>query len=71
MSLRRSKQFAIGPGTNTRVDVDLNLKGTPGTEGLQEQRPGGMCTHNVRVTAAAEVDPELLGWIRQAYDAAG
>jgi hypothetical protein len=33
--------------------------------------PGGMCQYKVRVAAAAEVDAELVGWIRQAYTAAG
>ena len=72
VSLRRKKQFAmLGPGTNTRVDVGLNMKGTPGTDRLLEQPAGGMCSHKVRVTSADEVDAELLRWVRQAYDGAG
>jgi hypothetical protein len=72
VSLRRKKQFAmVGPGTNSRVDVGLNLKGTPGTDRLLEQKPGGMCSHSVRVTSPSEVDAELLGWLRQSYDDAG
>jgi hypothetical protein len=72
VSLRRKKQFAmIGPGSATRVDVGLNMKGVPATERLLAEKPGGMCQYKVKVTAASEVDPELVGWIRQAYDAAG
>jgi hypothetical protein len=29
-----------------------------------------MVTHRVRVSDLAEVDDELRGWLRQAYDAA-
>ncbi len=72
VSLRRKKQFAmIGPATKTRVEVGLNMKGVEGTARLLVQPPGGMCQYKVNVTDAAEVDPELIAWIRQAYDAAG
>lgn len=72
LSLRRKKQFAmIGPATNTRVEVGLNMKGVPGTGRLQELPPKGMCDYKVKVSDAAEVDAELIGWIRQAYEAAG
>jgi hypothetical protein len=30
-----------------------------------------MVSHRVRLTAASEVDDELIGWLRKAYDAAG
>lgn len=69
VSLRRSKQFAlVSPATKTRVDVGINLKGEPGGERLTAV--GGMCTHSVGVTNADEVDEELLGWLREAYDRA-
>ncbi|MET1052611.1 MAG: DUF5655 domain-containing protein [Mycetocola sp.] len=69
VSLRRSKQFAlVSPATKTRVDIGINLKGEPGGERLRAT--GGMCTHTVGVTSAAEVDDELLGWLRAAYERA-
>jgi hypothetical protein len=72
LSLRRKKQFAmIGPATNTRFEVGLNMKGVAGTARLEAQKPGGMCQYKVKLTAPAEVDKELVGWIRQAYDGAG
>jgi hypothetical protein len=72
VSLRRKKQFAtIGPGTKTRVDVGLNMKGVSGTERLVELPPGGMCQYKVAVTDPKEVDKHLIGWIKQAYDSAG
>ena len=69
VSLRRSKQFAlVSPATKTRVDVGINLKGEPGGERLRAV--GGMCTHSVGVTSVDEVDDELRGWLRDAYDRA-
>ena len=72
VSLRRKKQFAmIGPGGATRVDVGLNMKGVPPTGRLLAEKPGGMCQSKVKLTGTNEVDAELVGWLRQAYDAAG
>jgi hypothetical protein len=72
ISLRRKKQFAmIGPATKTRVEVGLNMKGVKGTARLLEMKPGGMCQYKINLTDAKEVDQEVIGWIRQAYDSAG
>ena len=72
VSLRRKKQFAmIGPGGASRVDVGLNMKGVPPTDRLLAEKPGGMCQYKVKVAGTNEVDAELVGWLRQAYDAAG
>ena len=72
VSLRRKKQFAmIGPGSATRVDVGLNMKDVQATERLLAEKPGSMCQYKVKLTAASEVDAELVGWIRRSYDAAG
>jgi hypothetical protein len=72
ISLRRKKQFAmVGPATKTRVDIGLNLKGVPATSRLVALPPGGMCQYKVGVASAEEVDAELTGWLKQAYDAAG
>lgn len=72
LSLRRKKQFAtIGPATNTRVEVGLNMKGVPATDRLEEMPAQSMCQYKVRVTEAADVDAELIAWIRQAYESAG
>lgn len=72
LSLRRKKQFAmIGPATNTQVEVGLNVKGLAPTDRLVALPPKGMCDYKVRLAAATEVDRELLGWLRAAFDAAG
>ena len=72
LSLRRKKQFAmIGPATNTRIEVGLNMKGMDATERLIELPAGGMCNYKVKIADIKEVDEELLAWIRQAYDSSG
>lgn len=72
VSLRRKKQFAmIGPATNTRFEVGLNLKGVAGGGRLEEMPPKGMCSHKVKLTGVAEVDAELLGWLGEAFAQAG
>lgn len=69
LSLRRKKQFAmVGPATNTRVEVGLNMKGVAGTSRLEALPPGGMCQYRVKLTSATEVDKELIAWIKRAYD---
>jgi hypothetical protein len=70
VSLRRRKQFAtIGPATNTRVDVGLNMRGTAAGGRLEALPAGQMCDHRVKLASAAEVDAEVIGWIRKAFDA--
>lgn len=71
VSLRRKKQFSmIGPATNTRVEVGLNMKSAEAAARLIEQRAGSMCNYIVKVTTVEEVDAELIAWIKQAYDSA-
>lgn len=71
VSLRRKKQFAcFQPSTATRMDVGINLKGTEPTERLELSGSfNSMVSHRVRVTSKSDIDKELIGWLRQAYDA--
>lgn len=72
LSLRRKKQFAmVGPATKTQVEIGLNVKELPAGGRLVALKPGGMCQYKVRVSEPSEVDDELVGWIRSAYDSAG
>ena len=72
VSLRRKRQFAmIGPKTNTRLEVGLNVKDLPTDERLLEQPKGSMCNYIVRVSDANEADGQLFDWIRRAYENAG
>lgn len=72
VSYRRKKQFAtIGPATNTRVEVGLNMKGLEATNRLEALPAGQMCNYKVKLRDVREVDAELIAWIRTAYEAAG
>jgi hypothetical protein len=71
-SLRRKKQFAmIGPATNTRVEVGLNIKDLAPDSRMVEQPKGSMCNYIVRLTDTAQVDSTLIGWLKQAFESAG
>lgn len=72
VSLRRNKQFAlIQPSTKTRLDVGVNLKGNDATERLEVSGSfNAMVSHRIRLSEAGEVDKELIGWLREAYDRA-
>jgi Domain of unknown function (DUF5655)/Domain of unknown function (DUF4287) len=72
VSLRRKKQFAtLGPATKEEIELGLNAKALPVSARLKALPPGGMCQYSVRLSKLGEVDAELLGWVRAAYDAAG
>jgi hypothetical protein len=72
VSYRRKKQFTmIGPATNTRVEVGLNVKGLKATDRLLELPPGQMCGYKVKLTDVKEVDAELIAWVKAAFEAAG
>jgi len=72
ISLRRKKQFAmVGPATQTQLEIGLNAKALPASPRLKALPAGGMCAFSVRIGAASEIDAELAGWLRTAYDAAG
>lgn len=69
VSLRRSKQFALVEAPSAqRIQLGLNLRGAEPTERLRGA--GGMCTHRVDIASEGEIDEELLGWLRQAYERA-
>ncbi len=69
ISLRRSKQFGtVGPGSGGRLEIGLNLKGVEPVGRLEAA--GGMCTHRVRLSSTDELDKDVIGWLRDAYERA-
>jgi predicted transport protein len=72
VSLRRSKQFGlVQPSTKTRLDLGLNLGDVAANDRLEQSGSfNSMVSHRVRLSQADDVDEELIGWLRQAYEAA-
>jgi hypothetical protein len=72
VSVRRSKQFAIlQPSTKTRLDVGINLKGTAPSGRLEASGSfNSMVSHRVKLSEAKEVDSDLIGWLKKAYESA-
>jgi len=71
VSLRRAKQFAmIGPKTNTRFEVGINARDLMKNPRLLEQPRGSMCNYIVNLTEVKDVDSELVGWLKTAYESA-
>jgi predicted transport protein len=69
VSLRRSKQFGLLQPASTRLDVGINLKGEAATARLEQSGSfNAMVSHRVRVASPEQVDAELIGWLRQAYE---
>jgi predicted transport protein len=74
VSLRRAKQFAIlQPSTKTRLDLGLNLdSGVKSTGALIEgDRWSGMCSHRMEIHSPEEITPEVIHWLKTAYEGAG
>jgi len=73
VSLRRKVQFAlVKPATKTRVDLGLKIKGQAPEGRLEDSGPfGTMCTHRIRLASAAEIDAEVINWLKTAYAGAG
>lgn len=73
VSFRRKRQFAlVQPSTKTRVDLGLKLNDAELTQRLESSGPfGAMCTNRVKLVEVSEVDDELIGWLRTAYEQAG
>lgn len=71
VSLRRSKQFGlIQPSTRTRVDLGVNLEGRDPDGRLEASGSfNSMVSHRVRLTEPKDVDSQVLGWLRAAYEA--
>ena len=72
VSLRRKKQFAIlNPATKTRFEIGLKLKGQETTGKLEAEKPNAMCSHKLSISGLQDIDEEVIGWLKKAYDAAG
>lgn len=73
VSLRRKKQFGcLQPATKNRFEIGLNLKGEPASGILEEvQGANAMFSHKIKLAEVSEVTPEVIGWLKKAYEKAG
>ena len=73
VSLRRKKQFgSLQPATKTRFEIGLSLKGQPGGGMLEEiTTPNSMFSHKIKLESLNDLNPEMISWLRKAYDNAG
>lgn len=73
VSLRRKKQFAIlQPATKTRFEIGLNLKGEPSQGKLEAiTAANAMCSHKINLGNEADIDQEIINWLKVAYERAG
>jgi hypothetical protein len=72
VSLRRKRQFAmLGPATNTRFELGINIKNLEADERLIEQPAGSMCNYKVRLSEVSQIDEKIMSWVRMAFEAAG
>ena len=72
VSLRRRKQFAlVQPSTATRMDLGINLKGLEPAGRLEASGSfNAMFSHRVRLAKPADIDKEVVAWLKAAYDEA-
>ncbi|WP_224701958.1 DUF5655 domain-containing protein [Devosia aquimaris] len=71
VSLRLAKQFCmVGPTTKDRVDIGINARGLAPQGRLRALPAGKLCPLEVSLTSRQDVDDELMGWIRSAWDQA-
>ncbi len=71
LSLRRKKQFAmLGPASRGRIEIGLNMKNMPASERLIPQAAGGMCQYKVYLNRVEELDDDVKGWLKTAFEGA-
>lgn len=71
VSLRRKKQFiTLNPASKTRFEIGFNLKGIAAEGKLVAEKPDGICSHKVNLSTLEDLDQQVIGWIRRAYEIA-
>lgn len=71
VSLCANTQFAmLTPATKTRFDVGIKLKDQE-PKGVLELLPKpGMCTHTIKLSRIEDINPEVISWLKLAYNKA-
>jgi predicted transport protein len=72
VSLKRKKQFIVlNPASKTRFEIGFNLKGVEAQGKLEAEKPNGICSHKINLADIADIDQEVIDWIRMAFNNAG
>src|SRR4051794_8368418 len=67
----RRRQFAAVAATTGRIDLGLRLADPPASDRLQPATAPGSATHRVQLFSVADVDDEVRGLLRAAYEQNG
>jgi hypothetical protein len=71
VSVRRRRQFALlQPSTATRMDVGLILQRPPTGRLEPSGSFNAMFTHRIKLAVLADIDDQVVAWLKEAYDAA-
>jgi hypothetical protein len=66
--VKGGRKFAIVQAVGERMDLGVKLKGAAAAGRLEEAGAwNAMVTHRVRIKDEAELDGEVLEWLKQAY----
>ena len=69
VGFKRKRQFVcFMPASATRVDLGITMKDEAPDDPRIKATPGGMASHVVPITSADQVDDDVVGWLRLAYD---
>lgn len=69
--LRKGKKLAVVQVTSERLDIGIKLKSAKPTGRFEAAGAwNNMVTHRVRINDPAQIDTEVLEWLKQAYEAA-
>ena len=72
VSLRRKKQFALlTPATKSRYEIGINLKGQQEEGVLKMEKPNAMCSHRIELSGEGDLNEDIYGWLKKAYEHAG
>ena len=72
LSLRHRLQFAMVKPAARHVDLGLILPGEPVSDRLESAATfNALFSHRVRVKSVEDVDAQLVGWLRRAWERAG
>jgi hypothetical protein len=66
--VKGGRKFAIVQAARERLDLGVKLKGAAAAGRLEAAGAwNSMVTHRIRIRTEADLDPEVLGWLKQAY----